>query len=678
MLRLSARKLLDATTEELLENVTEDYILVFDDGEVVSRPVETIYSHMFWAFHRDIVGYNGTTATLSVNHHIASFTKIKTVLSGTHKEIMEKIYWDVYKEFFNQLPDADLFYSHDVPKHLIDAEHRLRDELNKIAAQTQNSIHNTTATNLVEYATSMDALAFTEIILHPEVLKIKNDMVAEIESTDSAQLKIKDLLLTHSDFDRNTLARPARAGLVKTGQAVHCIGPRNTVTETNSYIFRYPVTAGYGEGIRDCYELLIQSRDAAKSLAMSKSDLQQSEYFSRKLQFISTYVYRVEAGDCGTTRHVSWPVTEQDLPNLDGSHYLDDEDQYRVFRSSDKHLVGSVLQLRNPIYCNHKKPGFVCARCFGDLFYSVPDNTNIGYACAAFLAEKSTQGILSVKHDASGSGADPIRLNEEYARYLSVSTDGNSYLLNKSISTRVDSIILPAKFCSRITDIYKATDIHDVTPSNIASVPSFSLFERTHDEETKVIFQLQQDGRTPSLSYQFLEHIKEHGFDLDSRGDFVVPLTGWNYKKRFLNMPLKHFNMSDHSKEIASVIESTMKEMERRDQAVSPEAFLTELYNVVNSKLRINIAVLGIIAYGTMIVSSKTHDYRLPKANSRRGIGILDMIMKYRSAGTTMAYQGHADFIAAPSSFTVTNRPDSMFDVMLMPEIANERLPEGI
>lgn len=679
MLRLSARKLLHETTEHIYDIFCEDVILVFDDGEVVSSPVATVFSHLFWGFHRKLRDYNGNVPTLSVRHHLSAVSKDDLIVSSTHKALMEKILWDVYKEFFEQLPDHHLFYSDDVPADLIRREHHLRDELNKVASQTQNDIHNFTVENLLEWVTSMDAVDIVDIILHPRILEIKEEMEAEITSTDTAQLKVKEEILNLSDFDDNRMARSSRAGLTKIGQAVQIVGPRNTVTETNSYIFRYPVTAGYGEGIRDCYELLIQSRDAAKSLAMSKSDLQQSEYFSRKLQFITTYVYRVVAGDCGTTRHMSWKVKEDDLPNLEGSHYLDESGEYRVVSRKDVDLIDTTIQLRNPINCNHSKPGYVCARCFGDLFYSVPDNTNIGYACAAFLAEKSTQGILSVKHDASGSGAAPIRLDEEYARYLNVSSDGNSYLLNKSTLSRTDSITLPAKFCSCLTDIYKVDDIHILSPANIATIPSFSLYDRQPDgSEVKMIFQLQQDGRIPSLSYQFLEHIKEHGFDQDSRGDFVVPLKGWNYKKRFMNMPLKHFNMSDHSKEIASVIESTMQEMERRDQGISPEAFLTELYNVVNSKLRINIAVLGIVAYGTMIVSSKMNDYRIPKADTRRGIGVLDTIMRYRSAGTTMAYQGHADFIAATSSFTVTNRPDSMFDVMLMPQIANGKLPDGI
>ena len=679
MMRISARKILHIDVVELYDTLCGEFILVFDDGELVTNAVETTYSHLFWGYHRNLEGPNGDSPTLSVRHHIRSVSKTGEILSGTHKALLGIVHWDVYREFFNQLPNADLFYTDDVPESLIADEHYLRDELGKIAARTQNDINNFAVAELTHFATSMDAIDFVNVILHPDIIAIKNEMVPEIESTDKAQQKVKEFLLTSPDLDDNNLARSSRAGLVKIGQAVQCIGPRNTVTETNSYIFRYPVTAGYGEGIRDCYEILIQSRDAAKSLAMSKSDLQQSEYFSRKLQFITTYVYRVVAGDCGTDKHVSWKVVENDLPNLEGKHYLDENGNYKVVGLKDTHLVGTVIKMRDSIHCNHHKPGHVCARCFGDLFYSVPDNTNIGYAAASYLAEKSTQGILSVKHDASGSGAAPIRLDEEYARYMSVSTDGNSYMLNKSIASKVDSIILPAKFCGLLTDIYKVKDIHTLSPANIASIPSFSLFETQSDgAEVKMIFQLQQEGRTPSLSYQFLEHIREHAFTHNERGDFVIPLKGWNYKNRFMNMPLKHFNMSDHSKEIASVIESTMQEMERRDKAISPDAFLTELYNVVNSKLRINIAVLGVIAYGTMIVSSKSYDYRLPKANSRRGIGVLDTIMKHRSAGTAMAYQSHADFIYSPTSFTITNRPDSPFDVLLMPQIANEPLPEGL
>lgn len=117
--------------------------------------------------------------------------------------------------------------------------------------------------------------------------------------------------------------------------------------------------------------------------------------------------------------------------------------------------------------------------------------------------------------------------------------------------------------------------------------------------------------------------------------------------------------------------------MEKRDKRVSPESFLVELYDLVNSKLDVNIAILDVIAYGITIVSAENHDYRLPKASMpTRGLGVLSTIMGNRSLGITLAYQGHNEVLTSPKTILYRNRPDNIFDAMVLPE-ALDMMPPG-
>jgi hypothetical protein len=44
--------MLQNSTEELIERLSGSFILVFDDGELVTNYKETIYSSFIWDYHR--------------------------------------------------------------------------------------------------------------------------------------------------------------------------------------------------------------------------------------------------------------------------------------------------------------------------------------------------------------------------------------------------------------------------------------------------------------------------------------------------------------------------------------------------------------------------------------------------------------------------------------------------
>lgn len=121
------------------------------------------------------------------------------------------------------------------------------------------------------------------------------------------------------------------------------------------------------------------------------------------------------------------------------------------------------------------------------------------------------------------------------------------------------------------------------------------------------------------------------------------------------------------SKEISGMLESSVDQMVTRDRLVLPETILKELFYLVNSRLRVNLAVLEIVHYGVMIVSAERQDYSLPKPWTESGVGVRAKTMMYRSLAVTMAYQGHSDVFVSPDSYVIKNRPDHIFDAILMP-----------
>ena len=173
--------------------------------------------------------------------------------------------------------------------------------------------------------------------------------------------------------------------------------------------------------------------------------------------------------------------------------------------------------------------------------------------------------------------------------------------------------------------------------------------------------------RYSSMTHDLLQHIKEKGWTTDERGNMIVDMTGWNFTKSILALPMKHFSMSDHSKDIAEMLESSMKEVMNRDRLVYPSALLVDLFTLVNSRLSVNLAVLEVTLYAAMIVSASGYDYSLPKPWTTQGLGVMRNTMNYRSLSAQMSFEYHHKALVSPDNFMLKNRPDHLFDMILMP-----------
>jgi hypothetical protein len=132
-------------------------------------------------------------------------------------------------------------------------------------------------------------------------------------------------------------------------------------------------------------------------------------------------------GDCGSTHYYKWKVrpgtegtsTESprkpDLDLIQGKFYLDEEtNTLKAIKKTDTHLIGKTIKLRSPISgCNHTNHYGICEVCYGQLSDNIPPNTNLGQANGTMVCEKSSQGVMSVKHYDGSSKVEPIIIAQE-------------------------------------------------------------------------------------------------------------------------------------------------------------------------------------------------------------------------------------------------------------------------
>lgn len=663
MKRLSARFLSTMTTEQIISTIKGRFILVFDDGELHTCARETIFSSFVWEFHRQ---YPKTP--MYKKHHVKDIIGNRRLGYGTHLKLIGNVMWDAHAAY------------HDMP----DAHGQITlERLAELAYRVVNEMYNKLSYLCEAWVTSLDLLDYLEILDHPDIIAAKKDAppteiaIAHIHDT------ISKALLEDPRLEHNPIARSVKSGLSNMGQVLQCVGPRGPISDTDGHYFPTPIMRGFAEGFRTFRDSYIESRHASMSLAQAKDPLEQTEYFSRRLQLICQNVQNLHMTDCGSTEYLYWTIRDKaldeegnvvqksDLELLQGKYFVNGEGGLSAIRKTDKHLYGHTLKLRSVLHCQHPDPYGVCATCFGELAYSILDplTGNLGQTNCTSMTEVVSQLVLSTKHFVGSSMMEAIILDNFMKNYFEVSSDRTSYLLNKRLRTSHVRMIIPYQYAANFTDIKDVADINQLTSiTRISELPEIGLIIGSGDTiEGPLAFKVAVDRRMASLTYPMLAHIKQKGYSLNEKGHYVVDMDGWDYDRAILTLPSKRYNMSDHSAEIADILEASIKEIAERDLEEAVDPTMAKLFDHVNERLNVNLAVLEVVLYGGMVVSAGNDNFALPKVGTGRALGVYDMTIENRSMAAKMAYEHQLSSILNPHNYITPNRMDHPFDAILMP-----------
>lgn len=684
-MKLQAHKLLADTTQVLWENLEGSFTLVFPDGEIQTNHEETLISSYFWDILRD---FNHTP--FSVNHHLSSILKGGTISNKSLNKLMANVLWDAY---FHYIQD---------PMCLRELESRgidrviLREVLAKRLYECVNNLYNDLGCRLEEYVVTLLADDFIEAVNYPEIKAVTSRMNMTEKSVDQVYEVIHKVMLKDPEdaqrngdkygaiASRSVLSRLARGGIVDQGQLDQTIGLRGFMTDMDSYQFPVPVNTNIVKGITKIYDSLIESRSASKALGFAQKPLQQTEWFNRRSQLNAMVVRYLVPGDCGSTTYLDWRVREQDLPTIQGKTYLnEDTGQLDHIKVTDHHLVGKTLKLRTPMGgCATPVANGVCETCFGLLSHNVFRNTNIGMACTVEINEKVSQMVLKTKHLDGSSKIEPMRLNEDEKRFLTVTASGDSYKLNPKLAGKSIKLVINPSEAVGFADIQEIQDVRDLSFTRTTSLDRIGIDYHQNGIAQRIGITVGDKRRRASLSPEMLMYIRQTGWSVDAHGNYLIDLANWNHKQIMMVVPRRSTNMSDYSKEIESLLEAKKDKdvMNYRNNEMTRGAFIQEFYDLVNSRLNVNLAVLEVMAYSYMVVNTDplNPNYALPKPHTRYGFGVFKLSIERRSLGATMAYQEQHDTLTDPGSYIHTERLDSPMDVFITPKEVIENYHETI
>ena len=644
---MQARELIHLPREYVWNSIQGKTDIEFEDG--VTKSIghkKLIFNRYVWELY---FIYPETPITSEIE--VGTILEGGLYTSDTHMKMLEKL--------FNYIVEHNGLVSYSQKEPLL-----------KKIYQIVNDIYNEIIQRVSHSVMTMDAVDFVEVLKNPEIQEIKNNIQPKPEYIDNAYRLMKKKIKELPPTNKFVLAYRSKA--INENQANQSIGPRGFVSDLDRHVFRYPVLTGYIEGLNTLYDIMVDSRTAAKSLSAQDNDIRTSEYSSRKIQLLNVCVENILPVDCGSTDYRPFFIeSDKVLGLLEGTYYKENDDSpLRYIRGNETHLINTQIKIRTPFGCMIPNRHHICKTCAGEIFTNIKLESNMGYTTSSWLLSKASQSILSTKHLTSSVSETSVKLDGLAAKYFIVKN--SHFYLNPSLDTSQLKIVLST------TTLPKLVDALNVTHTNIAVDKLGELEEirfittRNNKPFIDRVFVGYRD-RSCNITKNLVDYIKRYGPERVERGDYIISLDKFNKNQPILVSPLKETNMVSFVRRITSIIETIDKDSpgySKRTLGEDPYEKLLRLFNVVTEKITCPFSILGVIVYSTTAYNIEEGNFRLGRYSPFMRSASAEQLHTSRSASQFLVYQQQiGEIIGKPDVvFSSKFRQRHPLDVLFTPK----------
>ena len=633
---LAARTILNIPRAAIWDIEDRDHVVVYDDGkEVISRKKEVIFNRYCWELF-----------TLYPNTPITVACDVKTIIgqgffnADTHIRTLEAVFKHICES--NQIH----LYTHKEP-------------LLKLTYEVANLIYNEIINRVSESVSTIDATDFVNLVNDPAIVKIHDGMKPLPGHIERAYKGIKTYVTDAAV--QNRFVSAYRSKSVNENQANQCIGPRGFVTDLDRTVFRQPIMSGFIRGMGTLYELITESTTAAKSLNATDTHIQISEYASRRIQLLTMSVRGVDVQDCGSTDYMEIFMSENYLANMKGKYYIrPDTGVLDYLRGDETHLCNTSIKIRHTFGCHSPKMTSICRVCLGKISENIKENSNLGYTMTAYLMEKLTQAILSTKHLTHSVKKALIRLTGLANKYF-YTNEENYLFLNKDLDLRGLYLVLPNAKLGKLVDVLNLPHTN-IAFSKVGELEIIGIRDTKPKTPLQETVNISYRDRMSIITKELLEHIKATQLESDPRGNFVIPLEGFDKSKPIFYNPLKETNIISFVNRIAGMIETT------KDKVFDPQEKLMALFDAVTEQFSCNMSVVEVILYATTTYNAFDHNYRLGRNSMHPRVEAKTLLFRHRSISQLLVYEEQQKELLnhAPVIFSNKHRMGHPMDVLFV------------
>lgn len=593
-----------------------------------------------------------------------------------------------------------------------------REHWSELAYRRINEYYVDISLNASEHVRGACAYDYLELVMHPTFQEIRTYLQTKVvllpSSFSRMYAKAKKTILNDPSLDDNPLAIGARCGSLKIDQLIQIVVARGFGADVDAYLFKNPVRPGFIDGLTSLEDVLITSRDAAKATFYQKGPTQDSEYLNRRLQLVSAVVKHLYEEDCGSNKYFDYYIdSDETLQDFSGKHYLLPNGTEGTIAEKDSKLIDTLLKVRRIQSCIHPDRYGICLRCFGEIGLNIPWGTNLGMTSSSSALKKFVQILLSQKHVVLSSVTSIKDIADhqigKWLRSEQQDDEGISnsclYLREIQIGKKM-SITINAKEAHLISDLEQVDDINDLSIARMTKISNLliTLYSDNREEDEIVLLKIGDKDATTSLSMEMLKYILSVGYATDEYGNYIIEMQGWDVEDPFLFVPSTLFSMPlyiagiskylTNQSDIENIImdpneavneeevaESDRKEVQNflkkgsakvgkyRERITNyryPVDAVNVLYQIVSSKMRVNIAHLEIMVHALTAEDPEDWDFRLPLDRENAHIISYSDAMRYRSMAAMLAHESQEQGLYDISSQLVKHRTDHPYDELFI------------
>lgn len=599
--------------------------VMFDDGKaIIASPQSTVYSRLLWEMYNVLPEVPITVDT----HHGAQPMTPKIQMKG-----LDRI--------------AKHIKAYAKAHGLLSRE--LMVNLGRAGFQTESDIYNFTYRHMQKYASGVSATNLVEILDHPDVRIINETVEANPQSIKRAQDNIRKIAKDPEEFLDNDLISMLRTETINPVQAGQMFSPIGYRIDVDYTILPKPIVRCFGNGLTEVVDMLMESRAATDSMASNGPPLKMSQKFYREMTLIASTVDAVLPGvDCGSKYTIPFPMTASNFSATEGMFYLEGGNLKQI-AATDKHLIGTTVNLRSVMGCNLKNNSHVCGTCYGELAWVVPEGTSVGAVAATECGWGTSQAIMSKKHVAGSSMAEMIKIRKEDANHLEIGSDDSAIKFKEWMSTQNYMLYVNKAFVEMMTMIQSGIDINEINISKFSSIREIQLVNGKNE-----VFNLvtSMGGRWGQFTDQFIKHIIEVGYT-PTATQYVIDLTEWDYGLDVLRLPSKQTDIYEFKQKFEQIFKMSGGKRNSRVEA-TPEAIgqlLNEFVELARSKFNIHLSHLMMLLYSTMAVNPAAGNYDLPREHQTKYFDKFWSIMRNRSLGHSCAFEQQVKVLMGIASF---------------------------
>lgn len=644
MIAINVRDILAISRKDIHDISEGPYQVTYEDGNVVtSRKKEIIFNRYVWEL---ILAYPSTP--IHVNCNVKTYVGETGFNGDTHIRVLEAVFKHVC--IYN-----NIHYYKD------------KDYLCKLVYDIINWIFNEIVQTASAYVSGIDAIDFVNLVRSPEIVKIHSNVRSSPDSIERAYKEIKSYI-SGNNSSGNRFLKAYRSKAVNDNQANQCIGPIGIRSDLDRSVFNKPIMPGFISGLSSLYELLIESRTAAKSLNANDTHIRTSEYASRRIQLLAMSVTGVETQDCGSTDYFDMVVTKDILDNIHGKYYLTEEGKLDYIRGDETHLIDKIIKFRTTFGCHTKDRQKICTTCLGKISENFKENSNLGYIMIAYLMEKMTQTILSTKHLTHSVKKFLIKLLQTASKYFYTDMENNLYI-KKDLNLKGLQLILPNSKLNKLVDVMNLSHTN-IALNKIGELELISIRDTKQKSPSNEVVDISYQDRHSIITKELLVYIKGSKLESDSRGNFVIPLDNWNKDEPIFSNPVKEKNIISFVNKIASMIETT------KDKVYDPYDKLNLVFNTVIDQFKCNLSVIEVMVYATTAYDAADGNYKLARNSPNPRCENKTTLFRHRNISQLLIFEEQNKEILgnAPIIFSNKHRMGHPSDVLFRPQDVVKKL----